>query len=275
MGAPSLISTIDLHQVIPSMAFPRSLSIGEMAEYVTYHFEWDRHGVAFSLLLLPNDFQPCARAMNVLWPRKLLELPQVIFYGMLLNEAKRLGVLHGRTLRIMESAIAELCWSTFENEDQVFEAQFRKKAEHEEESSNAEGAASPSGDDKQRRKGALHAPFIMAFPPLYDTREMADFMRGSFRWHWRIAICPPHPLPEDYQDLCLRFTLSDAERAALDFELPEMVQVTFYAILLNDDVELGIVSGFIVIDLKLTLEGLRLISFEAWLSRTSRKLREA
>ena len=68
---------------------------------------------------------------------------------------------------------------------------------------------------------------------------------------------PPRPLPDDYWDLCPGFTLSDAERATLDFELPKMVQVTFYAMLLNDDVELGIVSGTMAIDLKLTLEGLR------------------
>jgi len=64
-----------------------------------------------------------------------------------------------------------------------------------------------------------------------------------------------------------RFTLSNAERAALDFKLPEMIQVTFYAMLLNDAAELGIVSSPIAVDLKLTLEGLRWASFTAWLGR--------
>ncbi|KAJ8449210.1 hypothetical protein Cgig2_021674 [Carnegiea gigantea] len=99
-------------------------------------------------------------------------------------------------------------------------------------------------------------------------------MRESFRWHWRSAIRSPRPLPDDYQDLCLRFTLSDAERALPDFELPEMIQATFYTLLLNDAIKLAIVSGFLAIDLKLTLEGLRWTSFEAWLSRTSRDLWE-
>ena len=45
--------------------------------------------------------------------------------------------------------------------------------------------------------------------------------------------------------------------------------------LLNNAVELGIVSGFIAVDLKLALEGLRWTSLEAWLIRTSRELREA
>ena len=54
-----------------------------------------------------------------------------------------------------------------------------------------------------------------------------------------------------------------------------MVQATFYAMLLNDVIELGIVSSFLAVGLKLTLEGLRWTSFEAWLIRSSRDLWEA
>ncbi|KAJ8429947.1 hypothetical protein Cgig2_003515 [Carnegiea gigantea] len=85
----------------------------------------------------------------------------------------------------------------------------------------------------------------MAFPPLHDTREMADFVKESFKWHWRSAACPPRPLLDSYQE------------SACDFELLEMVQATFYAMLLNDAIELGAISGFIAADLKSTLEGLR------------------
>ncbi|KAJ8449213.1 hypothetical protein Cgig2_021677 [Carnegiea gigantea] len=212
--------------------------------------------------------RPCARPMILFVTEEaaqrfeLPELPRVIFYAMLLNEAERLGVLHRRMLRIMESALTELNWGTFENEVRIFEAQFREKAEHEEDSLDTGGAAFPSGDDKQgkRRGGALHASFVMAFPPLHYTREMADFMKESFRWHWRSATCLPHLLLDDYQDLCPRFALSYA---------------TFYPILLNDAAKLGIVSGFLTVDLKLTLEGLRWTSFEAWLGHTSCNLREA
>jgi len=68
--------------------------------------------------------------------------------------------------------------------------------------------------------------------------------------------------------------LSDAERAAFNFELPEMVQKTFYAMLLNDAVELDIVSSFMAGDLKLTLEGLRWMCFKSWLCRSSCDLLE-
>jgi len=63
---------------------------------------------------------------------------------MLLNEAKRLGVLHGRTLRITESTLIDLRWDTFEawvwrNRDRILRARFRPEAEQKEESLNTEG----------------------------------------------------------------------------------------------------------------------------------------
>ena len=97
----------------------------------------------------------------------------------------------------------------------------------------------------------------MAFHLLYDIREMANFVRESFFWRLRRSTRLPRPLPEDYQDLCTHFSLPEAEGAALNFELPEMVQATFYAILLNDATELGVVRGFIADDLKSILVGLR------------------
>ncbi|KAJ8426858.1 hypothetical protein Cgig2_006533 [Carnegiea gigantea] len=69
-------------------------------------------------------------------------------------------------------------------------------------------------------------------------------------------------LPEDFHTLCPRFSLPEAEGAAADFELPEMVQATFYAMLLNEVVELGVIRGFMVEGLKLALVGLRWSSFE-------------
>jgi len=115
----------------------------------------------------------------------------------------------------------------------------------------------------------------MAFPPLYNTREIADFMRESFIWRWRRATRSPYPLPDDYHDLCPRFLLPKAEGAAPDFGLPEMVQAIFYTMLLNDAVELGVVSGFVADNLKSTLSGLRWTCIEAMMSCTSRELREA
>ena len=75
--------------------------------------------------------------------------------------------------------------------------------------------------------------------------------------------------------LCPRFSLLEAEGATLDFELPRIVQAIFYAMLLNDVIELGVVHGFIANDLKSILIGLRWTFFEAWMSCTSHELMEA
>ncbi|KAJ8422033.1 LOW QUALITY PROTEIN: hypothetical protein Cgig2_027264 [Carnegiea gigantea] len=63
---------------------------------------------------------------------ELPKLPQAIFYVMLLNEAKKLGVLHGPRLRSMEMALTELRWGAFKSwiwlfGDRVYEARFHLK----------------------------------------------------------------------------------------------------------------------------------------------------
>ena len=64
------------------------------------------------------------------------------------------------------------------------------------------------------------------------------------------CIASTSPPPEDFLTLCLRFLLSEAEGAVAEFELPEIEQVTFYAMLLNEAVELGVAHKF-------TAEGLK------------------
>ncbi|KAJ8419343.1 hypothetical protein Cgig2_003520 [Carnegiea gigantea] len=64
---------------------------------------------------------------------ELPELLQVIFYAMLLNEAEKLGVLHGPRLRSLEMTLTELCWGAFESwiwlfSDRVYEARFLPKS---------------------------------------------------------------------------------------------------------------------------------------------------
>ncbi|KAJ8431006.1 hypothetical protein Cgig2_025688 [Carnegiea gigantea] len=80
--------------------------------------------------------------------------------------------------------------------------------------------------------------------------------RESFIWRQRRATHPPRPFPEDYHVLCPCFSLPGAKGVAADFELPEMVQATFYAMLLNEVVELGVVHGFMAEGLKSAPVGL-------------------
>ncbi|KAJ8423083.1 hypothetical protein Cgig2_032283 [Carnegiea gigantea] len=262
MGALPFISSISAHREFLTMAFPYSLSTSEMARYVARNFEWERRGVSFPPLPLPNDFLALCSSYEHAMAKEAAQcfhfskLPQVIFYAMLLRKLRApLRHRRGRTeieswrpgseKRLSKRRRARMPWGPPPLPGETVR-KGKKKRERERE-----------------REGAFLTPFILAFPPLNDTREMADFMRKSFRWHWRSNTCPPRSLPDDYQDLRSHFVLSDAERATLDFE------ATFYAMLLNDAIEAGTMSGPMAVDLKLTLEGLRWASCESLLSYNS------
>ncbi|KAJ8432368.1 hypothetical protein Cgig2_021902 [Carnegiea gigantea] len=75
---------------------------------------------------------------------------------------------------------------------------------------------------------------------------MAHYVKGTFTWRWRSASRPCRPLPEDFNVLCPCFSLAEAEAEAVaaELELPEIVQATFYAMLLNDKLELGAVHEY-------------------------------
>ncbi|KAJ8425728.1 hypothetical protein Cgig2_001027 [Carnegiea gigantea] len=83
------------------------------------------------------------------------------------------------------------------------------------------------------------------------------------------------PLSRRFSRLMPRFLLSKAEGAAADFELPEIVQVTFYAMLLNEVVELGVAYDFTAKSLKSSLVGLRWSTFEVWMGCVDHVLRAA
>ena len=148
-GGPSFTFQYRSLFSVPLMAFPHFLSTREMAEYVVHHFYWYRRRVAFPPSPLPKDFRALCPSYELTVAEEaagsfeLAELPQVIFYAILLNKGERLAILHERMLRQMESALTELPWSTFDSwvwlyGDQIFETQFRANAEPEEESLRAE-----------------------------------------------------------------------------------------------------------------------------------------
>ncbi|KAJ8441277.1 LOW QUALITY PROTEIN: hypothetical protein Cgig2_013692 [Carnegiea gigantea] len=264
------------------------------AKYIVRHFAWDSQGDAFPPLPLPKDFQDLcpsyelAVAEEAAEDYELPELPQVIFYVMLLNEAERLV-----------SAVTKLRWSTFElwvwlYGERIFEARFQMKVTPEEslgaglqeessevepegEGSACEGATSPSTDEKHRRKwynrrgGKANNDWYAYFFFHHGVSSPLQYQGDGRLWlHARLV-----PLPEDYHILCPCFSLPAVEGAAADFELPKIVQATFYAMLLNEAVELGVVHDFMADGLRSALVGLRCSSFEVWMSRIDRKLREA
>ena len=119
------------------------------------------------------------------------------------------------------------------------------------------------------------ALLIIAFPTFRDTKDMDDFVRETFKWHLRRASHPPRPLPKECWDLCPSFTLADVEEEAHDLNILEIVEATFYAMVLNDAMELSVVSRDMDGGLKLTSKGLRWTAFKSWLSVSKRALLEA
>ncbi|KAJ8436722.1 hypothetical protein Cgig2_027393 [Carnegiea gigantea] len=232
-----------------------------------------------SLSPLPYSITTVTELLSMAFPRSLdtkamSERPpimrfQTIFYAMLLNEAKKLGVLHGPRLRSLEVALTEL----------LYEARFRPKSSSEKGARADYQGDSLSGgvvaDDaaseghyrvhSQEKLSVTVCAVSMAFPPTHSTREMANYVKDTFTWRWRSASRPPRPLPEDFNVLCPCFSLAEAEATAAESELPEIVQATFYAMLLNEMLELGVVHEYKAERMKSLLVGLRWSTFEVWM----------
>ncbi|KAJ8420525.1 LOW QUALITY PROTEIN: hypothetical protein Cgig2_024956 [Carnegiea gigantea] len=234
---------------------------------------WDRRGKASPPLPFPKDFRSLCPGFDLAMAEQaatyyeLPKLPQAIFYAMLLNEAEKLGVLHGPRLRSLEVALTELRWGEFESwiwlfDDRVHEARFRPK------SSSEEGAR--AGHQVETSSwgaadgGAFSDPAaIMAFPATHCTREMANYVRETFTWHRRSASRPPHPLPEDFDVLCPYFSLDEAEAAAAESGLPKIA--TFYAMPLSDMLELDAIHKYTAERMRSILVDLGWSAFEAWM----------
>ncbi|KAJ8419437.1 hypothetical protein Cgig2_027357 [Carnegiea gigantea] len=104
--------------------------------------------------------------------------------------------------------------------DRIFEARFRPKV----------GSGESSGTGSQKEGSGVE--------PEDEDSAIEKAASQSFIWRWRSASHPPRPLLEDFHVLCPCFSLSEVEGTVADFELPEIVQAIFYAMLLNEAVEL-------------------------------------
>jgi len=75
--------------------------------------------------------------------------------------------------------------------------------------------------------------------------------------------------------LCPCFSLAEAEAAAVEFELPEIVEMTFYAMLLNQTFELSVAHEYTAERMKSSLMGLRWSTFEVWMHNMDEVIRGA
>ncbi|KAJ8450529.1 LOW QUALITY PROTEIN: hypothetical protein Cgig2_020166 [Carnegiea gigantea] len=243
-----------------------------MGEYVIRHFVWGQCGVAFPKSPLPKDFQALCPSFELAVAEEaaeyyeLPELPQrlrVMLSGCVVNGFSKLDSVQrsdqGRVQEPIDRKRAQR-W----NRRMRTQPSRRRPPLRMVTSRGCSSICLPRGSGIKYRERSVYSfsPLTMAFHPLYKTREMVEHR-------------PPHPLPKDFHALCPCFSLPEAEGAAADFELPKMVQVIFYVMLLNEAVELGVVSGFMAEGLKLALVGLRWSSFKVWMGYVDHELREA
>ncbi|KAJ8433870.1 LOW QUALITY PROTEIN: hypothetical protein Cgig2_021253 [Carnegiea gigantea] len=286
------------------MAFPRSLSTKEMAEYVVRHFTWDWRGATFPLSPLPKDFQASCLSYElvVVEDYELPELPQMIFYVMLLNEAERLGVMYGRALRtspvpdeggtkgkfrgrpigrgLEDGHVAEMSWPLGSWEYLPISQlslcplykynliplymmlrypSFRRKRY------NGRGG-------KTKNDWYAHFPFHYGVSSTLQHQGYGRLWNPSSGTkgglHVRLAPFPKITTSYAHTFHCPR---PREQRPPLS----SLKSSAFYAMLLNDTIELGVVHDFMAEGLRSALVDMRWSSFEAWMSRVDHKLREA
>ena len=90
---------------------------------------------------------------------------------------------------------------------------------------------------------------------------MALYVLGNFEWYRREVVCPPRPLPYDYEELCPGFVLAATEEYARDYDAPELPYVVFLATFLNNSVKLGVLRGWMIGAMESTLKELRWSTF--------------
>ncbi|KAJ8426754.1 hypothetical protein Cgig2_029423 [Carnegiea gigantea] len=83
------------------------------------------------------------------------------------------------------------------------------------------------------------------------------------------------PLSRRIPCLMPTFSLSEAEGAAAEFELFEIVQATFYATLLNEAIKPGVAHDLTAESMKSSLVGLRRSTFKVWMGYIDHVLRAA
>ena len=84
---------------------------------------------------------------------------------------------------------------------------------------------------------------MVIFPNFTSTEMAGEHVWNTFRWPLREASAMrPNPLPVDYHGLCSSFDLGVATQYAQNSNIPKMVQVIVFVMVVNNVAELGLVS---------------------------------
>ncbi|KAJ8428285.1 hypothetical protein Cgig2_027417 [Carnegiea gigantea] len=235
----------------------------EIAEYVAYHFEWDRCGVTFPPPPPPKDFQALCPSYELAVAEEaagcfeLPELSQVIFYTMLLNEAES-------TEQAAEYVQDNFRWSLrdpsapgprplpsdYHGLCRRFDLGVATRYAHDSNmlemapKSPSFSTCKPTGEPCVA--GRPYERNDASFPTFRNTTHAAKYVRDNLRWSFAHAT-----------------------------RIPEMVQAIFYAMVISDAEGLRLSSRDAMGDMMLELQELRWGIVEAWLLSINERLRDA
>ena len=114
------------------------------------------------------------------------------------------------------------------------------------------------------------------FPNFASTEQVAEYVRDTFHWTLRESLAlGPKPLPMDYHGLCPCFDLRVATRYAHNSNILEMVQAIFYAVVVDNATELGLLRRLTMDCMISTMRKLDWNAVESWLGDIDHRLRRA
>ena len=108
------------------------------------------------------------------------------------------------------------------------------------------------------------------------TTHTAKYVRDNLHWSLRESSnLRPKLLPLNFHGLCAEFELIVVIQFAHTTHIPQIVQDIFYAMVINEVVELGLSSRDAIGRIMLDLQELRWDIIETWLQDIDKRLRDA
>ncbi|KAJ8427825.1 hypothetical protein Cgig2_001636 [Carnegiea gigantea] len=180
---------------------------------------------------------------------------------MVVNDDVELFVVSRDVAGDLKSTLKGLRWTTFEswlsvNKHALLEAQLCQQV-------LLRGGLRPTYGRQEssalttlvERERESEENLISDFAPWYfptsliPSRQLITLGQPSLE-----HVCPPQLLPKDYRDQCPYFDHDVAKASARDCHIPELTQVVFYAMVLNNVVALGVSCMFVADTLRWVLE---------------------
>ncbi|KAJ8434640.1 hypothetical protein Cgig2_032918 [Carnegiea gigantea] len=214
------------------MAFPRSVGTRAISEFVIRRFLWDRRGKAFPPSPFPKDFRSLCSDFD-------LAMAEQAAATMSSQNCRR----RSSTWPLLSCA--------------------RERLSRGSGCSVIESMRLGSARIVVRTKS--QGPVIKGRPRVGERQPMMRPLKGDPYLAFEECLAPISPLSEDFNVLCPCFSLAAVEAAAVESELPEIVLAMFYAMLLNNMLELGAIHKYTTEKKRSLLVGLRWSTFEVWM----------